>query len=335
MISETWLAPHTKFSVSGYNIFRKNRDDHYGGVCILVKRKFQYQELSHYNRLQQIMCVGVRVFINSRRSYIIYSIYKRPQDFVSAEDWVSFFRSLEKPFLVGGDVNVHDKSWGCSVSDRGGRAFLESVEQENLIIFNDGSPTLLSSPGSSLSAIDLTLSTPSLAPYISWMRTDETLGSDHFAILVTLSFPSNTGNMSSKGNSSRWNLKHAEWSVFEREMENLTANSVSLGDCSYSTFINNLNKANSAAIARTNNSKSSANFRKSWWTEECKVARNNRKQSMLNYKSNPTLENFLKYKQSVAITKRVILESKRSSWKLFCSNLNRYTPSKVIWQKIN
>lgn len=36
IVSETWLEPGSQIKISGYNIFRKNRSDSYGGVAAII-----------------------------------------------------------------------------------------------------------------------------------------------------------------------------------------------------------------------------------------------------------------------------------------------------------
>lgn len=43
LVSETWLEPDSNISFNGYNIFRKDRLDAYGGVAIIVHRSIKAQ----------------------------------------------------------------------------------------------------------------------------------------------------------------------------------------------------------------------------------------------------------------------------------------------------
>ena len=49
---------------------------------------------------------------------------------------------------------------------------------------NDGSNTMVPHPLRNKSSVDLTLSTPSVAPYLTWNVLDDPMGSDHFPILI-------------------------------------------------------------------------------------------------------------------------------------------------------
>jgi exonuclease III len=41
LISETWLDPNINFHISGYNIFRTDRADGFGGVAILTHKSVE------------------------------------------------------------------------------------------------------------------------------------------------------------------------------------------------------------------------------------------------------------------------------------------------------
>ena len=45
LVSETWLKNVYTFSITGYSAIRKDRLDGYGGVMILLRNSFYYQEL--------------------------------------------------------------------------------------------------------------------------------------------------------------------------------------------------------------------------------------------------------------------------------------------------
>ncbi|KAF9421453.1 hypothetical protein HW555_002668 [Spodoptera exigua] len=46
LISETWLAPEVILNISKYNVYRRDRDDSYGGIAIITHESIKAQELS-------------------------------------------------------------------------------------------------------------------------------------------------------------------------------------------------------------------------------------------------------------------------------------------------
>ena len=335
LISETWLKVGSTFSLSGYNVCRMDRDDGYGGVAILIKNDVSYKQLNNITTLPGVECIGVTLILKANFKQNIYVIYKRPQVMITRQEWSLLFDDMQGNYIVGGDFNSHHLSWGSLVSDRGGTALLSAIEDKNLVILNDGSPTRLTAPGTAVSAVDLTLCSPSIASIINFKISTDTLGSDHFAIQITLTPPQNSLKEHTNINTSpRWKLKNANWELYHNHMEFLTSQALDNADLSYETFITNLNKSAELAIPVNKATKNCSSFKRSWWTEECKLAVNNRKDIFNTYKNNPTLENFIKFKKASAIVKRTIKKNKTNSWRAYCSNLNKSTPTKKIWNEI-
>ena len=304
LISETWLKNTFPFNIPGYCIIRKDRLDGYGGVAIVLKRSLIFQELPVHAFSPEIEYTGITLNMKNNFKLNFYVLYKKPQATINSVTWRSMLESLEKPFLLGGDFNCHHLSWGSSFSDRCGLNLLDAVEETNLVILNDGSPTRLSAPGGSLSAIDLSICSPSIASLFDWIRTDDTLGSDHYVLLIQGSFPGFHSNTSVTMNApQRWNLKLANWKLFHDKMNFLTFNASLNSDLSYNTFITNLSSACIASIPKVITTTRNC-FKKSWWTDECKSAIFNRKQSMYTYDTNPNMGNFLNYKKQLRLLRK-------------------------------
>lgn len=166
LINDTWLKKDSHFSSPSYRTIWKDTQDGYGAVTILVKNNFSYQQLVCPAGLPETECVGITIVTKSSTKLNIYIIYRRPQVNVDSAGWITFLDSLDKPFVIGGDFNVHYTLWDSSSSERGGSALFEATEEVNLVALNDGSPTILSAPGSSLSAVDLSFCLSSLATQI-------------------------------------------------------------------------------------------------------------------------------------------------------------------------
>ena len=240
------------------------------------------------------------------------------------------------PFLLAGDFNCHHYSWGSTVSDSHGLNLLQAVEDENLVIVNDGSPTRLTPPNAPSSAVDLCIVSSNIAPLVDWKVSDDLLGSDHFVIINSLSMPGNfqSYNFRSHASTDRWNLKQADWKSYQSCIEHLTNQASLTEDYSYDTFIANLEEASNQFIPKINANNNTRQFRNHWWSINCQIAVEKRKEKMQIYKNNPTMHNLIQYKNAAAMVKKTILESKRSAWRKFCLNLNKNTPIKHVWSEI-
>ncbi|KAK9712741.1 Endonuclease-reverse transcriptase [Popillia japonica] len=296
---------------------------------------------------------------------------------IDSSDWEKFLKSVNSPCLVGGDFNVHNIAWDNNFTDvQGqnlldaiennnmdvhniawdnnftdvqGQNLLDAIENNNMVILNDGSHTRLANFGQRNSAVDVSICSPDIALSLNWRTVDDTLGSDHLVIQITLQnhstsntfMPNHQWNLKkadwSKFSSimNQWNLKKADWSKFSSIMNTLTEGCSANNDFTYDNFIANINTASSMSVPRYNtNRPPKSTYFKHWWNLECQQAILDRKAALNNYYNNPTPENFMHYKKSVAVAKRVVLKSKRDSWQKYCSSLNKDTPIKSIWCEI-
>lgn len=121
LISETWLKKSNFINFTGYNVFRNDRDDGYGGVAILLKKLIKFYNSPTFHQINDIMCNSISIKIQSGKKLNIYSIYVKPNLKITLNEWKKFFNSLEKPFIIGGDFNSHNYVWGCSTVDTIGK----------------------------------------------------------------------------------------------------------------------------------------------------------------------------------------------------------------------
>jgi len=77
-------------------------------------------------------------------------------------DFDNLVTQLSPPILLLGDFNAHSRLWGCSKTNVCGKLVEDILLKHNLSLLNDGSYTYLHPATGSLSAIDLSIATPSL-----------------------------------------------------------------------------------------------------------------------------------------------------------------------------
>ena len=83
-----------------------------------------------------------------------------------------------------GDFNGHNPLWGSKTTTDKSKKLDDSLSQEGLCIFNDGTDTYLHPGNGSNSAIDRTVIDPSLLLDVSWTVYYDLCGSDHFPIII-------------------------------------------------------------------------------------------------------------------------------------------------------
>ena len=182
ILSETWLKPTQFFSFPGYHVYRSDRHDGYGGSAILIKKSIASSEIKfHQNFSFQV--VGLKL-----KHFNLISVYNPPNCPVAELELNSLLKNIQSPLILAGDFNCHHTLWDptCSRPDKGALNLLNFMDQQNLCVLNDGSPTLLGTPYRRESSVDLTICSPSLMSQSFWSVLNCTYGSDHFPILIKI-----------------------------------------------------------------------------------------------------------------------------------------------------
>lgn len=110
------------------------------------------------------------------------SIYLQPTVTIDTIELAKAVQSLPPPYLVCGDFNAHNASWGSQKTDKRGTNITDFMETVRLLLINDGQPTYPRYE----SILDLAMVTDTLAKSISCKTDVETHGSDHVPLLVTI-----------------------------------------------------------------------------------------------------------------------------------------------------
>lgn len=89
--------------------------------------------------------------------------------------------------IIAGDINAHNPLWDYDGKlDNKGSIIADIILNSNFMILNTGEHTFQSSATGQTSAIDVTIAHNSIANKISWQKSFENLGSDHFVIKLEL-----------------------------------------------------------------------------------------------------------------------------------------------------
>ncbi|KAH1015765.1 hypothetical protein HUJ04_007100 [Dendroctonus ponderosae] len=82
--------------------------------------------------------------------------------------------------VLMGDLNCHHLLWDKTTPNKGGKTLQDFLFNNELILLNDGTPTLLQNPNHGKSALDLTIVSGDLATFSNWRVLPDYGGSDHF-----------------------------------------------------------------------------------------------------------------------------------------------------------
>ena len=155
-INETWLDSDVGddlVSIPGYNIFRRDRNRHGGGVCIFVKQ-------SHHCRLMSMVSivesVWVEISLNKKETYIVGTIYRPPSSGTAYYDGIlndiEFVQSINEKIILLGDLNI-DYSFDHSLHSNPIHLIEHTYNMKQLVL----QPTRVTATTSSL--IDVILTT--------------------------------------------------------------------------------------------------------------------------------------------------------------------------------
>nr|CAI5826804.1 unnamed protein product [Callosobruchus analis] len=233
-----------------------------------------------------------------------------------------------------GDFNAHHGLWGSYKQNHNGVSLVEALNSADLVLLNDGSPTRFQNNENN-SVVDLTFASPDIANIIEWRTHDDTLGSDHYPILLEIKLQSaSNGHVITPKN--KWNTDKANWNLYHHYCDNFFNNcppAFQNTDEKYQFFIQGINEAALKSIPPYKPFTKKNSAPAPWWDQECEEAINNRKREFRKYKQQSNVENYVSCKREIAKTKRILKNKAKLYWIKYCNNLNKNTPCSDLWSQ--
>lgn len=265
------------------------------------------------------------------RQWTICSIYihKNEADLTKLKNIVN---KLPTPFLLLGDFNARDSSWGDpqkSPNCHNGRVVRVLLDGEPLVVLNDDVATYRSRTNQGESAIDLSICSANAAIATNWSIRPDLNPDDHHPILIEL----NTKNNISTANPiKKWRIDRADWTLFRTAFPHLQPmNSFTNIDEMLNHLSLSITEAASKSIPYTSGSRKPFI---PWWNSKCEAARKEHYKAKYKYYKYKSIENKINRNKVQAQVKLIYNEAKRESWKKFVETLQRNTPPTRIWNTI-
>lgn len=322
-VQETYLKPDLKYSLSGYEVIRKEGLNGRGGVAVFVKKGIKYKDV---NILQNLEGISLKVTTNIG-DLEIFNLYLSPSVIVS-ENELSDILSKNNIFVCG-DFNAKSELWGNSKTDSRGKMIENILETNDVVILNTGLKTHMYSGGES--AIDLSFTSPRYAALSSWDVVDNTFGSDHAVIITKIQSIA----AYEEENLGRWSFKKADWENFSRECDTV------LDNVNFEVDLEEVNSYISDGIFNIASkyiprSKGGKTVKKNglFWNEECEIAVKNRERCRNKVRRTRDPKDWIEYKKYRAIAVKVIKSTKRRKWRDYCSTLNRNSNLSSVWRVV-
>ena len=119
--SETWLSPdhlNSELLLDDYDIFRKDRNSHGGGVLLAVKKSLCAEIIPSSSDTESVFC---KINVKGKKPIVFGSVYRPPSrtDFDYSLKIVSELHNIFNKFKTaslwfGGDFNLPDINWKTS-----------------------------------------------------------------------------------------------------------------------------------------------------------------------------------------------------------------------------
>lgn len=332
IVSETWLSPENTIKVSNFNIFRTDRDDHYGGICILCHKSIKMCQVNFISPNPSIEIIYVNIF-NVAGIKNIIAIYCPPSANTSQSDWDYIFQVANTQSIIAGDFNGHHSLWSYK-NDRRGELIYKSMFENNFICLNDGNVTRLRFVNGVIqkSSPDITFASVDIAVKLSWETTQESLGSDHIIISIKYGFErSNTHNK-------KRNFKMADWDNYTKKSNDIFFDSELTNDIQgmYDTFMNKVNSVAEDTIPWIifNENPSPKFSPKSYWNPTLSKAVAERRLALKNFRRNPTPANHDHLMLKISQARNLIYKARSKAWNDFCTSIDQETSATEMWRKM-
>ena len=321
-IQETHLSPGKEFRVENYNIERRDRTDRSkGGVMTLIHKTISYTLLPPIPGIEEIS-LEIKL---QQQSIIIVNVYNPPNNDINLQKYNQI--ALRPNTFLLGDFNAHSTLFGGNITDKLGDTLEKFIDDNNLTLLNDRTGTHIN-PNGGTSAIDLTIASTNLAMKCNWTVESNSLGSDHYPILIKLNEPP----ISPTYNTHRYIYKKADWDNFKEQTKMTFRKDLKSDDVT--TYCSNINHAiimaadNSIPLRRPEN-----RCRKvPYWNKKCNDVIYNRNKAEKKMKRTKDLQDCIHYRHQKAIAQRTLRVEQQKYWTDYCNSLNNNTNLTSVWR---
>ena len=214
-VQETHAKPNNNLNLGTYQYppIRLDRTEQRGGgIAIFIHNTIPYTPITINTETEVI---ATNFFINNRK-ITICNMYLPPN--LSTQTISNTLIDKITPIITGSfiltmDANSHHISWGSPNSDAKGKIINDWINQNELVLLNNGDPTYLTSTGN-FTHIDLTICSPDIAAELNWSTYKDTLNSDYYPIIIEASSITELEN-----NPQKWKTQSANWNIFQEQLK--------------------------------------------------------------------------------------------------------------------
>lgn len=155
-----------------YHIYSTNSSTtRYGGVAILIHKTIEHKVVTLEKDFE----------VKSGIKFLIVCAYipPSPQTKLQTINIDNVFGNLHTPAIITADFNGWHRTWGSPTNNQRGKIIEKFITNSQFIILNNGTPTHLSTHGT-LTHVDLTFCSSSIATMVNWKVENNLFGSDFY-----------------------------------------------------------------------------------------------------------------------------------------------------------
>ena len=234
---------------------------------------------------------------------------------------------LPQPFILMGDFNAKHRLWGENTCDSWGYIVEELLDDNDIILLNDGTPTRYDIFHNTSSAIDLTICSSSLRPDYQWSVDGDLHGSDHWPIHLKHLRNSPSPCLP------KWKAGEGNWKTYRDNTKiDRSIDSFSSSSSAYNYLVSILICGAMMAIPKTQGNPRRALV--PWWNDKCATCRKITRASYKRFRRLPILINRIIYMRALAKQKLIFKEARRESFIKYISELKYDSPLNLVWNRV-
>ena len=331
-IQETFIEEKlmTKLKFKHYNKVHISRNDKRGGgLLTLVHDSILIVKANANISENGIEYISTDIWINNNNTLTIVNVYIPPTITIDIAE-LNMLLPTSNNFLILGDFNAKHHTWNIGAQNHFGNVIFKWILDNNIILLNTKEPTYQCASSGTLSALDLTLSSSTLANKISRWNVGQDLQSDHLPVYTTICYSSEDTNTNTIPRT-KWKLRDANWTDYKEHLLHTAVDFSKNTDELTDVITNALIDTAHASIPKMKQHKyKPMNI---WWTQELTDLRKSSRKARRQWMKDRNSSSRALYNKANAKLKRLIRISKRNSWQTFVTSMNNNTPSSTVWKK--
>ena len=187
LISETHFTKQSHIKFKGYKVYHALHPDNSarGSSAIIVKENLQhFEEFKHEEKDIQAEAICLQT---KKYPVTVSAIYCPPRYMIKKDHYMNFLTHFRTRFILGGDFNAKNTSWGSRLTTTKGKELLNAIKELKCDVISTGKPTYWPTDQNKIpDFIDFFITKDLSTSYIKSKQSYD-MNSDHSAIYLEIS----------------------------------------------------------------------------------------------------------------------------------------------------